>query len=365
MKFIASQIFLALITFSVSASASDNPFDFSDFNKLAKNGLGWDVGFNLKGAFTDDFEDARSNPRLRAVTSEFGPTIINLRDLPIRSEVASAEREAWSSWWFPKFETLLFQANNGEYSPLEKYDSLRGRGSQAAKWEEENEYNPTAARWEGLCDAWSLAAITYPEPKRPVKIRNVNFNVGDLKALVLKTYENVDDRALKIYGVRFEGNRNSWVFPDIFPDQLHRFVEIQLFKNKKSFIMDHDPGVAVWTVPVFKANYTIEQDRSDPNQVIVKMWLYNAAQLTSNTERDLVGTRQETREFNYVLRGERNSQGQLVINAGAWSKGAFTDSRDNHPDYLVTVPNTSALYRQSKNTHIDGSFVDTIVRDSL
>lgn len=365
-----SQVLMALLALLASSSAfADNPFDFSDFSKFAKNGLGWNADIlRMSSSFADNpaLREATDNPAYSAVTNEFGPTLINLRDLPINSTLAAADSEAWSSWWFPKFEDTLFKPSNSDYSPLEKYDQVRGRGPQAAAWEEQNEYNPTAARWEGLCDAWSLAAITYPEPKRAVRIRNVNFTPGDIKALVLKTFESIDESALKIYGMRFEGNRKSYIHPDIFPDQFHRFIEVQLFRNKKGFIMDHDPGVPVWTVPVYKANYKMEQDRSDPNQVNVRMWLFNAAQLTTADDwRSFVGSRVEVREYDYILRGERNAQGQLVVKSGMWVKGPMVDSRDDHPDYLVTVPNTGALRRDSRNPSIDAGAVDAIAKDSF
>jgi len=319
------------------------------------------------------FHSLDEDPALAAVTREFGPVIIKSGSLPYRSPLGIANQKPWSSWWFPKKDTSLFEK---EDSTLEKYDLFRrtryhleGKSVPGSARDYEREhFNSSALTWEGLCDAWSLAAILKPEPKFPVTFlidgKRIHFTIADLKALLLKTYEAVDDCSLAYYGQKFTGDEKGWVYPDIFPDQFHRLLEVFLFEKKQAFIMDHDPGVQIWNVPVFKANYIMKESPENPDSVIVRAWVYSA-EPSRPTEKDFVGTRETTREYYYTLKGTRTPEGNLVIQSGAWIQGPnHVDSRNNHPDYVTTVPNPLTIKRQSYNPEIELDIVDEILENS-
>jgi len=321
-----------------------------------------------------DLEGPLADPALTSVTTELGPTVIKVKQFPYQSNVAVASIQPWSSWWFPKRESFLFE---GPESTLAKYDTIRqrryGNVGSAAEFERRT-YNPRAVAWEGLCNAWALASVMHREPRRSLVVPDdpnrwtrddIAFSIGDLKALLLKTYEGVDDSQLRIYGQRFMGDANAWIHPDLFPDQLHRFVEVQLFERHMPFIIDHDPGVEVWNVPVYKANYSMEKVPGNPNAIIVRLWLFTAAP-TLEHERDFVGTKELVREYNYVLEGTRNSAGDLLVRAGYWIKGPTgIDSRKDHPDYIIHVPDASIVQRRSLNPEIDANFLDEILQYSF
>jgi hypothetical protein len=305
------------------------------------------------------------------VTEEFGPSVIALGSLPFESELVSARRKPWSSFWFPAVDRDLFDDGKGE-SALEKYDLFRatatGEDSRAASWERDR-YRPTAARWEGLCDAWAIASILFPEPRRErsfrlnggyrgLENRKVAYSVGDQKALLLKTVENLSPEALKFYGEKFSGDHKSWFFPDLLPQELHRFVEKQIFERRAPFVMDHDPGVEVWNEPVYKANFSMKPVPGEEGAVFVRLWLYSAAPW-KREEKDKTGTREVVREYNYYLRG-RVEGGRLTVESGEWAKGDLVDSRQDHPDYVFTV-DPGAVKRRSRNPEIDASMVDQIL----
>lgn len=319
------------------------------------------------------------DPELTKITRRFGKTQIDLNALPYKSSIAKGDVTPWSSWWFPKFEDTLFQDQPGQqYSaPLTKYDYFRQvlyrKADSAAQFEKQS-YDPNALTWEGLCNAWALASLLHPEPVRPVvktisssrfSRRNITFNVGDLKALLLKTYEGVEDRHLQYFGQKFTGGFDGWIHPDPFPDQFHRFVEKNLFEQKRSFIMDHDAGVQIWNVPVYQANYNLDPVPGNPNAVKVTMWLYSADQVFPG-QLDYVGTMTVIREYHYILYGKRNSRGQLLVDSGVWIKGPDgIDSRRDHPDYFITIPQPQNVVRMSFNPSIDINIVDQLIRDSL
>lgn len=322
-----------------------------------------------------EFDD----PALTSVTQTFGPTVITF-GLPYQSPVARADVKPWSSWWFPKKDNLLFDNSNGRLSSaLDKLDFIQkarwNSGVQkkfkglAAAYERAN-YNPNSQAWEGLCDAWAIAAVTMPEPRRPVKFKMADgfvltFSISELKGLLLKTYEAIDSEGLQKHGQKFTGDLDGWIQPDIYPEQFHRMIELSLFQERKAFVMDHDPGLQIWNVPLYKANFTAQQVANEPNSVFIRMWVYNAASSHAN-EKDFIGTKEIIREYNYILKGHRNERNELVVDSGQWVRTpGGVDSRRDHPDFLIRVTDPQKIIRRSWNPEIDVELIDEILAQSF
>jgi hypothetical protein len=391
--------FIALLFASGCGSSGRGPAEASGYSvspdehldtrfRPAAPRLGTDLFSNLAD-FADfmrndrpDLDPYLDDPSLTAVTQEFGESVLSVQSFPYRSDVAAATIHPWSSWWFPKRENTLFgDPSSQASSALGKYDLVRAKRSElahgpkpasSADFERKN-YNPTSLSWEGLCDAWALASVSMPEPKKPVAVKIggvvVNFSVGELKGLLLKTYEAVDDRSLSYYGQKFTGDYRGWIFPDIFPEQFHRFLEVKLLQAKENerrpFIMDHDPGIEVWNTPVYKVNFLMDTIPNQPDSVFVRTWLYTAESVAAG-EKDFVGTKEGVREYDYVLLGSRDASKNLHITSGYWVKGPGTvDSRQDHPDYLTVIRDPSKLVRKSWNPEIDVKLVDEILAGSL
>lgn len=328
-----------------------------------------------------DFMDAINDPILTAVTTEMGPTVITAKTFPFRSGLTIAQTIPWTSWWFPRREKSLFDdtkaANARDYanlSVLTKFDLVKKlKNPQAASSAdfERKSYDSNSLSWEGLCDAWSIASILFPEPTKPViyymRSRNrqpLTFEIGDIKGLLLKTLEAVEDHGFKYYGQKFTGKENGWIYPDIFPEQFHRLMEVQLFQKHQPFIIDIDQGPEIWNYPVYKANFTMTQIPDEPNSLYVRTWLYFADSLKS-FDKNYVGTKEIVREYNYVLQGERNGNGDLVVTLGYWVKGPTgINSRSDHPDFLMIPPERNQLVRKSWNPEIDIKLVDEILSKS-
>lgn len=318
-----------------------------------------------------EVSDELKDPNLSAVTREYGSTIIKTSILPLQSTREEAFVRPWSSWWYPKIEDSFFL--NGEKSILGKFDRYRQSVYENSgtpypgdsRLYEEKMYSKKVLSWEGLCDAWSMAAMVVPEPIRHVRVNSgftsYEFSPSELKALVLKTFEAVDDHQLKYYGQKFTGDDKGWIYPDIFPDQFHRLIEVSIFQKHKGFIMDHDPGPQVWNIPVYKANYILEKIAEKPNAVFVKMWVYSAEPALPEN-REILGIREAVREYQYVLQGKRDQEGNLVIDSGYWVKGKNgIDSRHDHPDYLIEIINPKELKRKSYNPFIESDIVDKLL----
>ncbi|MRG93897.1 hypothetical protein [Polyangium spumosum] len=265
---------------------------------------------------------------------------------------AEVSRKPWSSWWYPLWEDTLFQGKNEELSTLEKYDAWAAKFANtrtaAAAYERKELYQPRAASWSGLCDAWALASILEPEPTRSVKHGEITFTVADQKALLLKTYEKVPP--LKLVGSRFDGEWDD-VYEDVLPHELHGIIETELIGRKRAFIIDNDAGPEVWNEPAWKVITRIERDADDEEVAHVRTWLFLASPHVE--DKDFVGMIEDTREYTYDLQGKWQGE-RFGVSSSAWTDRSQWD----HPDYAIVVPDR--IPRGSHNPHIRAQFVDRI-----
>jgi len=267
---------------------------------------------------------------------------------------AQASRKPWSSWWYPLWEDTLFQGKEGELSTLEKYDAwaekYANQRTSAAAYERKELYQPRAASWSGLCDAWALASILEDEPRRGVQHGEMTFTVGDQKALLLKTYEKVPP--LTLVGTRFDGEWDD-LYEDVSPHELHRVLETELIGRKRAFIIDNDAGPEVWNEPAWKVITRIEKDEDDAEVAHVRTWLFLASPHVD--DRNFVGMIEDTREYTYDLKGKWQGE-RFGVSSSAWTDRSQWD----HPDYAIVIPDR--IPRGSHNPHIRSELVDRIRR---
>jgi hypothetical protein len=316
--------------------------------------------FYAINAFTDGYLDREldypSRPtggEFTAATDTFGPLIVQIGNFSAKANV-----QPWSSWWYPRVDDSLFQGKNGELSPLEKYDQYTqktlGTSAGAADFERTQLYDPRAESWAGLCDAWSFASLTMPEPKAPIVASGITFTVADQKALLLKTFENVDPASITHYGQRNDGSWDS-VYEDIYPDQLHRFLLAGMFERHQAFVMDEDAGIEIWNTPVYQAEIKIDADPKDQTVLHVRTSLVSAS--SDVQDPNIVGTIPMIHVYTYDLHGMYLHNGDFLVDYGQWTDS----SRWDHPDYVMTIPNKPK--RASLNTKIDPAIVDRIIQE--
>lgn len=295
---------------------------------------------------------ARRDEELATATAALGPLIVRAG-----SETHEASIKPWSAWWYPIRDTALFEGNKPGDSPLEKYDlyvkNVRHEEGGAAAFERENLYDSRASGWEGHCNAWSLASVMEPEPQAAVTYSGVTFGVGDQKALLIKSYESV--QGIRQFGQRYNGDRYS-IYDDIFPDQLHRVIQDQLIGKGRPFIIDKEPGVAVWNFPIWKADIAIRPDGADAGRAHVTLWLHGASPFVS--EADFKGTLPLAFRYTYDLIGEPVDlpEGRsLRVLWGEWTG----ESRDYHPDFVTVLPD--GREHGSRNEKIRNEIVYEII----
>lgn len=313
-----------------------------------------------------------SSSELEKVTQKYGRSTIDMKSLPYNSPILDSNERPWSAWWYPKYEKTLFENLPAE-STLEKYDRYRnhyyqivglGRPPNLATSIERSQFNARSLSWEGLCNAWAFVSLLRPEPNKVLLAGIVKFDIADQKALLMKTYEGILDSQIDVYGQKFNGDHDGWIHPDPFPDQFHRFIEEMLINRKKAFIMDHDAGIEIWNVPVYKANYQILPIADRDDAVQVRMWLYSAMPLRKEQMYE-TGLKETIREYHYVLFGKPLPNGLLEIESGVWIIGPNgTDSRKSHPDYFITIPNRAELNRESFNPAIESKLIDQLFMET-
>lgn len=297
--------------------------------------------------YRDTVADATTPVEFSKVTQDFGALRVRAGEFTGTTKIVP-----WSSWWFPTKDSYLFENDDSrKLAPLQKYDlyveQRDGTSPEAALFERLEIYDPSEVNWAGLCHAWAVASVLHQEPRFEVLRDDIRFSVGDQKALLLKTYENVGD--LKIYGARYNGSYND-AFEDVYPDQFHRFAQVHLFEQKLPFLMDYDPSFPVWTVPVHKVKFKIE--KTSATSAAVKAWVTLVSPFVESP--DFVGTKNSVKAYEYELTGTWVAD-ELLVTSSEW----VNESKFDHPDFLIAYP--AKVKRASLNKKLVIESVDEMV----
>lgn len=267
----------------------------------------------------------------KQVTNRYGPLILDSSKFG-KIVTYESDKKPWSSWWWPTYRAEIFDTGTSSLAPLQKLDLLLKRKyrirSSIANYEENNLYDSRATGWAGLCDAWAIASVTFPEPKKSITINKVSFKVEDQKALLLKSLESSTN--YNIFGQR---NNAQWdsVYADIYPEELLRFIQFHLIERKKPFIVDSDASPEVWTKPIFKVQLKIVPIILDDKPILqVKMWLHMASH---DVEKSFVGLKTIVKKYTFDLRVESLDTNQVKVTSGYWTDR----SRWDHPDYVMLL----------------------------
>jgi hypothetical protein len=246
----------------------------------------------------------------------------------------------WAGYWYPMQSEELFDTAT---SPLSKLDALlaaRGRTPGAVEAERALRIGGSDT-WEGLCTPWAVASIMTPEPTDATQIGDRTFDTIDQKALLTKIFERYPTR---FYGVRYNGDsQTDGTIQDLRPEAFHRIFTARLAAGK-AFVIDSDPGVQVWSKPVYRVRWIVRKDPEKENafHVVAKPWLIThriqlSADPTGNTDRTA-----PTYEYRLYYDPTAMIDGKYRIIAGEW----LATSIDAHPDSVI-VPDDSGSHRST------------------
>ncbi|RZA27334.1 MAG: hypothetical protein EOP10_00430 [Proteobacteria bacterium] len=276
-----------------------------------------------------DFGELTIDPALINEEGQNKSTILKIPDANL----------PWSAYWYPKREDQLF---NGNSSPMFKLDAYLGKfgiDKLAQAWEQSN-YSPSAAEWEGLCDAWAVASVLTKEPKQKIRVLGVDFTPSDLKAIAIKYFEGYPN---KIYGRRYQGSASTdGQIQDLRPEAFHKIVEEVIGKQQKPIVIDEDPGPEIWSKPIFRMSFSYTRDPDYSNALLVKAFPWMIRQRASvSDEPTTINKDLAAPQYEYRLFYEPGTN-PLKIIGGEW----LGPSINFHPD-MVFVPSATTNVKQA------------------
>ena len=290
---------------------------------------------------------------LLQATEHYGPLSVREGD----TDVVQADTRPWSSYWYPYASDLLVAASsrNGGQATLDKYDkysaAVFGKKSVAVAEESRSGlYNARAEKWEGHCGSWSIASVLEAEPALPkqgVPVSGVTFYTRDVKALMIKSYETLDNSQFNYFGQNNQDEAEDG--QSIYPDQFHRVLQAELFEKHRPFIMNEDHEGQVWNTPVWEAESTMAPDAGDPHLMHVHT-LVQGAQSDLVTP-DYAGPSQDTTyEYFYDLYGTVQADGTFLVVYGKWTGKSIKA----HPGFVMALPPQGVKVRHaSANKEVD------------
>lgn len=291
--------------------------------------------------------------QLLQATAHYGPLSVREGD----TDLVQADTRPWSSYWYPYSNDLLVAASprNGGQATLDKYDKYSAavfnkKSASVAEEIRSGLYNPMAEKWEGHCGSWSIASVLETEPALPtqgVAAGGVTFFTRDVKALMIKSYETVDNSQFHYFGQSQDDEIEDG--QNIYPDQFHRVMQAELFDKHRPFIMNEDHEGQVWNTPVWEAESTVVADANDAHLMHVHT-LAQGAQSDLVTQ-DYAGPSQNTTyEYFYDLYGTSQPDGSFLVAFGKWTG----KSVKSHPGFVMALPpKGTKINHASANKEVD------------
>lgn len=305
-------------------------------------------------------------------TAHYGPLYVREVSADADESFVTADIQPWAGYWYPMRDSILVKpgASNGGQPTLEKYDkyarAVFGKASTAVHEEiRTGLYNDRAEGWEGRCHAWAMASVFEVEPVLPpsgVKVpgTDLTFYTRDIKALIIKAYELVDNEAFRLYGRPFALTEDAAQdFQDIYPDQFHRVLQAELYERGRPILMDYAAGNEVWNSPVWQAQTVIKRDPSDSHVVHVRTVVKGTQSVSISPDWAGSGPKTDTTyEYEYDLMGVPQEDGRLLVKYGKWTGNSIKD----HPDFVMSLPPKGvAVKHWSANKQLDLSVIGDIL----
>ncbi|NRA46639.1 MAG: hypothetical protein HRU09_16955 [Oligoflexales bacterium] len=236
-------------------------------------------------------------------------------------------KRPWSGYWLPFRDRTLYEGKN---SPLGKMDQIvqyLGYDSTIAETQKKTFGIYKADGWEGLCDAWALASVVTPEPKKSRNVYGVNFSVADLKALLTFTHAKYPYIQ---YGITYRGDADTdGTLQDLKPEAFHQVVTKVLGEQKRALIVDETAGVEIWNKPLYSYRWRITKDPEYDFAYLVKAFPLLVKQKEQNSSSPTHVDDILAPTYNYRLYVDKSvkKDGKFRVIAGQW----LGKSRSYHP----------------------------------
>ncbi len=248
----------------------------------------------------------------------------------------------WNGYWWPFEDGALVTGIDFRNRPsaMEKYDLIFQQNGQAVQWELERHYDPDAPYWFGHCNGWAAASVLEQEPEAGVTYSYMTFSTGELKGLLTEASQGSIG---SVYGTAYRDASND--FSDIDPLDFQTVLQLYLRDNGIPIIMDADPGVEVWSYPIFAYELDWTDDGSTRHVTCTVRCATDGVMPDSQVNTEFV----KTYTYDLYLDG-----GTPV--GGDWTGGSV----DDHPDFLW-YPD----FQRSANPYVRASDVRELVAGTL
>lgn len=303
----------------------------------------------------------------------------NFATLQQRFSSAVISPTPWATYWWP-------YSTNGIENAARKYDAARSSG--AAAWERGQHGTGLGniADWWGHCNGWAAAALLVPEPRSPLAINGINFDVADRKALLSEVFLEVTGDFL---GTRVDdpNDFSSEAFRDVLPAQFYLMLAHVMGNQNRGLIIDRYTGYQVWNYPLaaYRNEPITREDYLGPDprfpnihrvNVTTKVWWpspnVDPSVLTPLFDINNPDPIFESRTLRYELwlngpiefdgAGNMTSSGNVILTTengraagGEWKNGSL-QRENSHPDF-IWVPTGPAAASGYKNPQLDDQWV--------
>ena len=242
----------------------------------------------------------------------------------------SSKKVPWSGHWYPFSSDKLYHDEN---SPLGKFDALvkaaKGNTSTARAYQKKTTKGIGSTGWEGLCDAWSLAAIMTEEPRKPVDVFGIHFSIPDLKALL--TFSHLG-YPYEQYGYAYRGDiKTDSAYQDISPEAFHHVVNEVIGGERRATMVDEMSGLQVWNKPLFAYRWKVVQDEKNENAFLIKAYPRFVKHRRVETDKPTTYEDMETPIYRYKFYVDKTSSNhdKYLVMQGEWTGDSFRDHPDN------------------------------------
>ncbi|MGE0615015.1 MAG: hypothetical protein AB7P04_05210 [Bacteriovoracia bacterium] len=214
----------------------------------------------------------------QAEDGEFKYSNTDFKALYNQHRFAQPQQTPWAGTYWPYGEDgLAWRYRAGENSPAEKYDLFARQGKKATLWEKREHACSTLPKeeqegcrgWWGHCNAWSAAAIKEAEPRESRKVGDVQWNVGDQKALLTELWMEsgslfagdtnksvktgnwvTDANSPDARSLTQSGQSNFEAFWDVVPRHFFMIFTNYVGILRTGVVIDRFTGDEVWNQPV-------------------------------------------------------------------------------------------------------------------
>jgi hypothetical protein len=175
----------------------------------------------------------------------------NFAKLINQFQQGKTEPTPWAGYWWPYTRNGIAAGGfTDNASPAGKYDAARGHTTHAQEWEVKNHGAgvPKVQQWWGHCNGWCAASALFKEPHESIKVNQINFGIGDIKALLTEASMSVN---ADFFGERIDiDDPNSPKYWDTVPDQYFLVLTNYIGKLKRAVLIDRYTGSQVWNQPL-------------------------------------------------------------------------------------------------------------------